>query len=990
MISILFTMIRARRTQALTMLLLSAVATIAAIAGPAYLHHVDATVAERQLADASAAQRTIEFKVAISPGSALYGNQTDPQVTSTLASMPGFTAIQSTDMPITVVSAPLPVTAPGTVPAKPPIERLVSRQDSCVHVTMIEGRCMIGVGEVVLSQKVATQLHVRPGGIVSYTTSVPSVGMNANLTVPSGVFHATVTGIYVPISATEAYWGPTPYFAAGTTPPILTDEPTLDALPSSVEVVTTLAVPNSSMFESDLSQLSAAVSTSAAKAAAAHATFTSQIPALIVTIRSNEAVASRLIPIAAAPLVALAWFVIFLAAAYTAGALRFEYGVVALRGSPRGLRWWLAMAENVTMILIGSLLSYIVVRLFGPASLTWALVALAGSVVAALAAVVKQVSSSAAPLLRRIPAAVRGMGSRIGLICEVLIVIAAIATGIQLRISGGDLQGVTLLVPGLIILATATAASFAVIPLARRIGHRAVQRGRVATALAAFGIGRRPGAQRVLILMAVSVGLLAFAAAGLSVASTGRADLSVVQTGAARVVSVAPSTRDQLLGAVDAADPDGQWAMAVVSLPSGTPGIPPVLAVDATRLGAVATWGPAYGPLSAAQVGALLHPSGYPPPITVTGAAIAVDVTATRMSELTEMTLSVNLVPLDGSAPASVELGSLANGARTLTGSVPCAGGCVLDGFRVDQNRLGGYQFGLQIRGVRVDGTQLIDGTAGKTWSASNGATIAAAAGGATIAFDSAESTATNVRLAAVPSPLPIVTTTRLPKSVSISLLDATSIPVVDVAVLPGLPRLGRSGGLIDLGYAETLADDNDASVNPQVWLGPKAPADALSRLASHGLIVASSTTPAAEATDLNEQGPAEALRFHLLAALLAVLLAVGTILLVAVVDRQPRTDELAALRVQGLSARTVGRAASAGYTSIAALGSLIGLASAALAWWAAGGYLPIFTAAQSIWPAPSWPDPVAVAWPWLASLVLLCVVAFLAGIDLRRSIRSR
>ena len=371
---------------------------------------------------------------------------------------------------------------------------------------------------------------------------------------------------------TEVYWGPTQYFAAGRTAPILSDDPTVEALPFGAESVTTLAIPSESMFASDRSKLLATVTSAELKASTAQVKVATAIPDLLATIQANEAVTSRLIPVAAVPLIALAWFVIFLAAAYTAAATRFEYGVVALRGSPRLLRWWLAAGENITMILIGTFASYGIVRLFAPASIVWALVAMAGSLFAALAAVVKPVSSSAAPLLRRIPATVRGLGSRVGITSEIVIVIAAIVAAIQLRISGGDLRGVTLLVPGLIILGTATAASFAVVPVARRIGRRAIHRGRVATAIAAFGIGRRPGAQRILILMAVAVGLLAFAASGQSVATIGRTDLSTVQTGATRVVSLAPATRSQVLAAVDAADPAGRWAMAVVGLPATTPG----------------------------------------------------------------------------------------------------------------------------------------------------------------------------------------------------------------------------------------------------------------------------------------------------------------------------------------------------------------------------------------------------------------------------------
>jgi hypothetical protein len=979
MIPILYAMIRARRTQALTMLFLAAIAAVAAISGPAYLTRVDVRVAARELRDADAVHRSIEFRSSVSP-IASTDAATEAQLIAQTAKLPHFTNVSTTELPVAV--------PPTSAVGKSAAELMISRADLCDHVTMISGRCMLGVAEVTLPVRLATEFHLRSGDQIVLKTSVASPdGFSIVLSAP---FYATVTGVYVPQEPADAYWGPSGYFAAGRTPPILTNDVTLAALPPSVETVKTLAIATPAAFAAGLSSLRSEVAHAVALAVASDIKTQTGIPDLITTIRANDAAAGRLIPVAAAPLVVMAWFVIFLAAAYSAAAIRFEYGVVALRGSPRGLRWWLASGENVLMILIGTLVSCLIVSLFAPVSIVWAAVSLLGSVVAALVAVVRPVSSSAAPLLRRVPSAVRGVGSRIGITAEILIVAGAAATAVQLRVSGQGLSGITLLVPGLIILGTATAASFAVIPAARRIGHRAVDRGRVATALAAFAIGRKPGAQRVLVLIGVAVGLLAFAAAGVSVGSTSRTDLAVTQTGATRIVDLAPASRTQILAAVDAADPKGAWAMAAVGLPAATLGIPPVLAVDANRLGAVAAWDPKYGPLSGARIGALLHPSTYAPPTTVTGVSLSIDYSAAGLTDMTEMLLVVNLTPLDGSDPVSVPAGDLANGRTTVTEPIPCAAGCRFDGFGVSQGRLNPYRFTLRFHSVRVGAAEIVGTSAGGGWSATNGATVTTTASGPSIAFDSPTSDLTRVRITPVPDPMPVVTTTRLPGTTSISLLDGAAVPVADVAVVAGLPRLGRDGTYVDLRFANLITSDDGAAVRPQVWLGPNAPADAIARLQAQGLIVASTTTPGLAAADLDQQGPAQALRFHLVAALLAMLLAIGALLLVAVVDRAPRAGELFAMRVQGVSARTVGRAASAGYMAIAAVASVIGLGSAALAWWVAGAYLPLFTASQSIWPASSWPGATAVAWPWLTGGAVLCAVALAAGVNLRQAVRGR
>ena len=142
--------------------------------------------------------------------------------------------------------------------------------------------------------------------------------------------------------------------------------------------------------------------------------------------------------------------------------------------------------------------------------------------------------------------------------------------------------------------------------------------------------------------------------------------------------------------------------------------------------------------------------------------------------------------------------------------------------------------------------------------------------------------------------------------------------------------------------------------------------------------------------TALAQQGPALALRFHLLAALFAVLLAAGGIGLVATVDRGRRVEDLAALRYQGVRAGPVGRAARWGYLAIVLAALAVGLAAAAVAWWVSGWALPVFVDAAADWPVPRWPRPVPVLWPVLAAGVALLGTGWLVAARLNRAIRRR
>src|SRR4029077_10141217 len=101
--------------------------------------------------------------------------------------------------------------------------------------------------------------------------------------------------------------------------------------------------------------------------------------------------------------------------------------------------------------------------------------------------------------------------------------------------------------------------------------------------------------QRLFTLLAVASGLLAFVAAGLSVAGQARDERAGVTVGAAQVLTVAHDSASQLIDATHAVDPAGTWAMAVARLDQTDGGAPPVLAVDSGRLAHVADWQPTFG-----------------------------------------------------------------------------------------------------------------------------------------------------------------------------------------------------------------------------------------------------------------------------------------------------------------------------------------------------------------------------------------------------------
>jgi hypothetical protein len=352
----------------------------------------------------------------------------------------------------------------------------------------------------------------------------------------------------------------------------------------------------------------------------------------------------------------------------------------------------------------------------------------------------------------------------------------------------------------------------------------------------------------------------------------------------------------------------------------------------------------------------------------------------------------MSLAPLDGSPAVTVDFGPLYQGRHNYLGGIrDCAKGCRLVSFVVKQGELGGYQVTLALHGLTVTGgtgvtaEQFADT---ERWVAADAVKLTGNADGLTMVLENYSGLANQAWLKPndAPYPLPVVSTLRLPGDATIGSLGAANVAQRQVARVAGLPGLGQRGSIIDLEYADRVADDSGFAESPQVWLGPAAPANINQLLAEHGLVVRDEVTATGTRAGLDGEGPALALWFHLLAAAFAVILATGGIALVAGVDRYRRTEDLAALRLQGLRRRVSGRAGLWGYLVVVLAALACGLLAAGVAWWITGSALPVIQG-HGHWPLPRLPRPGAVLLPLLAVTALFGAVSLLAAAALRRSV---
>jgi putative ABC transport system permease protein len=348
------------------------------------------------------------------------------------------------------------------------------------------------------------------------------------------------------------------------------------------------------------------------------------------------------------------------------------------------------------------------------------------------------------------------------------------------------------------------------------------------------------------------------------------------------------------------------------------------------------------------------------------------------------------LSSLAGHGTVAVPFGALRNGPATLTLRTPgCLdGGCRVVGIHLTSDTLSVGDLNLDLTFTvhtlgsinpvaKATGADL---TTTSGWRAAAGTLTAGPAGLQLKVQADGLPDGAWIQPVDIPVPLPVATTTKLPKNPTLTGYDTHPARVTEAARVPALPRLGTDGTLIDLEYADRESTEAGPAHQPEVWLGAAAPPDALARLAKQGLIVDGDIDLATARDRLAAQGPALAVWFHLLAGVLAIILAIGGLGLIASIDSRSRTADLAALRAQGLPSRTSTRAVVSAYPALAVAAGVLGLLVALIAWRLTGWALPVFGEDHPPLPLPVWPDPVVLLGSWLGVTAALVIAALVTS----------
>ncbi len=897
--------------------------------------------------------------------------------------------------------------------------RLTYRTGICSILHFSTGGCRMGPRDAVVSDRTARRLGISTGSTIT-----------VNDIEDEDPVRIRITGVYRLPNLQRAYWfgDPGPYFGFGksTGRPFFLDEvddlfmasPAAFALPSAYVRSLTIesrlrsgvvGIGNASTVRHEILALEP-------HASDAGFLIATGLPALLSGPLHQESLMNTIVVVAALQLVLLAIWVLTSVLMRSADLRQAELRVARLRGFPLPTLLAVSITEPAALCAIGAVLGIVgawgvvVVAasiLLTPGTVvgldTWTFVGF-GAVALTICAVL---GLSSMRLLRSSGLAAsspRSASSRSRVVLDVSILALSVVALIGAATSGAlssHTNPVAAAAPAIVVLGTSVVAIRVVEYLCRRLSAATLDSSAVALFLAVRRVGRQPTALREGRTLVIAVGLACFAVSAWSVARANRLTAARLSVGARTVVTVTADDR-KLDQAIDAVDPRGRFAMAAIEI-SG-PGTP-LIGIDARRLAAVAEWPRGTTHESVAAVSRALIPRTVSEVNLANGAlAVSAKVSASGAAsrDLAHLFLAAWLFdPLDGTR--AVDLGGLRSGGSTYQGvrqsNCPCrlvGIGVLPSAKRVPSS--GQIQLGLNALTYR-SGTGVPQSARAeltrKAWRSTTGG-VRVIATGSGVGFDipmtavvrdigpyQAGDAPVMASLAGPPSVLPAVAGSSAdslavdgvpPGTLPVQGLDGSTLNLRPVVAAGSLPRIGPNGVIVDLGTLERAQTGPTFSeTSEQVWLGPQAPPNAVSRLRTAGLQIDRVQRSSTLISRARQSGPALAYDFMLLATLVALLVAAfGTFSMLAAGGRQSAT-EMVALEVTGVRRPILARslAIEGGILALTALfGVAAGAGTAAIA-------LPSLPQLAAPTDAPlSYALPVALLLAVAAGAVLVVMVA--------------
>jgi putative ABC transport system permease protein len=1006
----------------LSILLVALVAVAAVTIGPAYYTAAQSSILQDTVNQAQVTGRGLEVNQS-GPAAAI--SMVTAVVQPALAGHLGGAAVLHRIFARPITAAETTVQAHGqTVP-------LVHRSGMCAHLRFAAGHCPSGADQVVVSRSLAFLFHWHLGQRIAVPTWK----------------HLTITGVYR-ITAAEggaSYWfdAASRYFPyenqAGSSPAanpydaMFTPLATLNAVPGTVQgtdYVDFALIPGH-LTGADLPVVASAMQQMVLDPSLEQqgATTTTSIPATLGAVRASWRAVEVPVVLISAQLLILAWLLLFLLVADAAEARGPEVALAKMRGRGRWRTLTFGLAEPVILLAIAlpagaaagwaitTGLAHVLLRPGTPVGLpatAWlaAAVATAGGLIAVVVAARRTLGR---PVVDQWQRASRAAAQR-GWVVDSILLTAAVAGLIELRVSGqigSARRGVLgLLLPGLLGVAVAVAASRLLI-VACRAGFGPTQRrGRIAPFLALRHIARRPGGMRATIVLATAFALASFAVAIWSVTVGNIRAVAGARAGAATVLTVIPPAGHSLGSIVDRIDPGGREATAVYSYtnPSGASAGQVMLAVDPQRFARIAAWQPGWLGRQPAALAAALDPPA-PRPVVLTGSQVRIRFQASGVRPAgSTLVLALYEEGVGAIGQTPVYFGN-ASGSRTvvqpLTGS-PCLLGNLTISAPPPSTNAAVYQPGqvtgqLTIASIEVRSGHgrwvPVDaglGDPGRWRTGGSGGSTAGSLrpgpGGLRWSFKSQpgqDAVAVSVNR---PYPVPALIARGLTPSagapVTVAGLDGSPLQVNPVAVPAAIPGAPGNGVVVDRTYAERAAGGTPGYASQQVWLAPGALGRVRPALVAAGVRITGVTSAATLQARLVRQGPALATVLFLTDALAAAVLAAGAVVASLYASGRRRRYEYAALIASRISRGSVRASLLTEQAIVLGFGAVIGVASGLLATLLAVHNVPEFVSQPSAPPLSYAPSATGLAVLLGGALVAGAAAAIIASLLLVRSVQ--
>jgi putative ABC transport system permease protein len=953
--------VRYRAGRSLVVLLLATVAATAAAAIPGYARAAQESVVRDLVAAAPAVNTSLRIQAPTSrnaPGTPreLGLNEANSLVTTMMQERPLLRSVVSGKASHADTYLMLADQRAGTIVTG----RLVYREGVCDHVE-VTGRCPSAPNEVMVSARTAQAHGIKADQDLGLTlgpvADQSSSYATANRQPQQPTVKPKVVGVYTPKEPRSEYWGLNGLLAFGDVPEIhmsgtlwTIDAVLAGALPDVQSVPDTtvrksiaywfdldgIGVSNLDALHSELVSVMGELNTNRLNVA-------SGLPGFITDVRSDQAEIASTIPLGAVPLLVLALAVLMVLVASLTEERGPEIGLAKLHGYGRGRISSFGLGEVLFLITLAAPLGlltsfaalYAISRFWlapgVPYVITWQPFAAVG-----IALVVTYVSAFLASrqvfgtriinLLRRVPQRVSWRAGAFEGAAAAL-AIAAIVTVVQDRSSG---LGV-LVAPLVAIVLGVAGGRLISISAAARV-RRARKKADLAALLSGAALARRPGRQRIVIVVAVATALMGFSATAWDVAQQARDENANGMLGAATIYRVSAPGPQQLISAVNKAAPDGS-AMAVLRRSEYYGGGQvEVLGVQSERLASTATWYRHTSADLAAAASKLKPPT--PPPYLVEG-PVTVRLETTGFAEA-PMGLALELVTEAGEQ-VRAELGVLKTGTHEYTGTVPAARIKTVLLIRRPGDPQSSGQVLLQ--SITSAKGSLPVGDVEHWQPVVAAGTTATLDGGPALRARITASSNGDIRLTRIRAPkaLPVLLTGPVPapkagNEWTFMAFGGQPQAFTVAATEPAIPGAHGHGILVDLEYGLTQAEDISAvgfdSVYQEVWAGPGAPAGLSQRLEDQGLQIVQTQTLAGYSDQLARRAPALALRLHLLAAIIALLLGLGIVLLAARIGSGDRRYEFAALRITGVPSKVLRAGIRREYLTLLAWPSLGGFAA--------------------------------------------------------------